>query len=343
LPSAGKSMAGLIEIAKNSRIPVLYILGKNTFIPQFNAVSTGTVIQPLAGSMEEAQATFNRTYGTFELSENFIEMLPKYPPLLVHFADYSTETDFSTLFYQKIKNVETNRPLLVTGNLEGQKNGYIFGEGIWRWRLFNYLFNQTHNEFNEFVSQLIQYLALRENEDNFIVEYQPVYNEIANVILHAEVYNDAYERINSEEVTVTITNEDGNEFDFTFDILEDNYRLNAGNLPVGNYSFTARVTIGNETFTESGNFTVLQVNLENIETSANHRMLYQLARNSGGEFYLPSSISDLYNDLKNSNKLKPSTYFQESVNEFLNLKWLFFVLLLFLSMEWFLRKYWGIY
>jgi len=103
------------------------------------------------------------------------------------------------------------------------------------------------------------------------------------------------------------------------------------------------VEIGNETFTETGSFTVIPVNLENIETTANHQMLYQLARNSGGDFYLPGSLEQLIDQLKSSNKLKASTFFQETINELLNLRWLFFVLLLLLSVEWFLRKFWGIY
>ena len=343
LPSAGKSMGNFIENAGNLRVPILYIIGKNTFIPQFNTVSAGVEIEPLAGSMEEAQATFNPTYGTFELSESFKEILPQFPPLLVSFAEYETESGFSTLFYQKIKNVETARPLLATGTVDGQKNGYIFGEGIWRWRLFNYYSNQSHSQFSELISQLIQYLALRENEDNFIIDFQPVYDEIENVVLTAEVYNDAFERITSQEVNISIENESGEEFNFTFDVLDDGYRLNAGNLPVGDYSFSADVEIGNETFTETGSFTVIPVNLENIETTANHQMLYQLARNSGGDFYLPGSLEQLIDQLKSSNKLKASTFFQETINELLNLRWLFFVLLLLLSVEWFLRKFWGIY
>jgi len=72
-------------------------------------------------------------------------------------------------------------------------------------------------------------------------------------------------------------------------------------------------------------------------------MLYQLASRSGGNFYLPEQTSQLIEEINNSNQLKPQSYFQEMINELLNLRWLFFVFLLLLSLEWFLRKYWGIY
>jgi hypothetical protein len=51
----------------------------------------------------------------------------------------------------------------------------------------------------------------------------------------------------------------------------------------------------------------------------------------------------LVNELQKTSKLKATTYFQEMVNQLINLRWLFIVLLVLLSAEWFLRKYWGIY
>ncbi len=343
LPTSGKSMASLIEESQNRRVPLLFIVGNQTFIPQLNTLPAGVEIEPLAGSAEETQAVINPAYGTFTLSESFREIIPKFPPLLSPFANYNLEPEFTTLLYQKINNIETSKPLIATGVFNGRKTGFIFGEGIWKWRLNNYYINQNHDQFNELINQLVQYLALRENEDNFMIDFQPVYAEIDDVILKAEVYNDAFERITSEEVNIEIVNEQGDEFGFTFDVQGDSYTLNAGKLPVGNYSFTSEVSIGNETFTETGNFTVTAVNLENIVTRANHRMLYQLAGQSGGNFYLPGQTSQLIEEINNSNQLKPQSYFQEMINELLNLRWLFFVFLLLLSLEWFLRKYWGIY
>ena len=343
LPTSGKSAAKIIETAKISRLPILFITGNKTFLPQLNTFNQGAKIVPLAGSGEEAQPAYNSTYATFNLSEDFIEILPQFPPLQVAFADYEMEADFTPLFYQKLKGIETGKPLMATGKLNGRKIGYIFGEGIWRWRLFDYYQNQSHARFNELINQLIQYLALRENEDNFIVEFKPVYTETDDVILNAEVYNDAFERIASEEVNIEMKNSNDEDFNFTFDVQGQNYYLNAGHLPMGDYSFSAEVTIGNESFNETGSFTVVPVNIENIVTRANHTMLYQLAKQSGGKFYLPNQAEDLIAELKSTNKLKASSYYQEMINELLNLRWLFFVVLLLLSVEWFLRKYWGIY
>lgn len=343
LPTSGKSAAEILKNAASNRLPVLLMVGTKTFLPQFNSLAMGAQILPLAGSGEEAQATFNPFYATFTLSENFKEVLVKFPPLLVPFADFELAAGFTPLFYQKIMNIETAKPLMATGVLSGRKTGYIFGEGIWRWRLFDYLQNGSHANFNELVNQLVQYLALRENEDNFIVNFNAVYSEIEDVTLTAEVYNDAFERITTEEVNIKIENSEGKEYSFTFDVRGEHYQLNTGHLPTGDYTFLANVSVGDESYDETGRFTVTPVNFENVVTQANHNVLFQLAAQSGGKFYLPQESGRLIEDLVNGQQLKSTSYFQEMIRELLNLKVLFFVVLLLLSVEWFLRKFWGIY
>ena len=343
LPTSGKSAADIVKNAQTKRIPILFIIGTKTFLPQLNALAQGATISPLAGSGEEAQAILNNSYATFNLSEDFKEIISRFPPLQVSFADYGLEAGFTPLFYQKIMNVETTKPLLATGTLNGRKTGFIFGEGIWRWRLYNYSVNQNQALFNELVNQLVQYLALRQNEDNFIIDFKPVYAETDEITFRAEVYNDAFEKVNNEEVKIKIQNSNTEEFEYTFDIQGSDYILNAGHLPSGDYTFSAEVAIGDKPFNETGRFTITPVNFENLDLRANHNLLYQLAAQSGGQFYQPNESEQLISDLKNNNRLKATSYFQEMINEMLNLKWLFFVVLLLLSVEWFLRKFWGIY
>jgi hypothetical protein len=149
--------------------------------------------------------------------------------------------------------------------------------------------------------------------------------------------------VTSGEVDIVMKNSDNEDFNFTFDIRGEDYYLNAGHLPVGDYTFHGEVTLGDQTFNEDGSFTIVPVNLEKLVTRANHNTLYQLASLSGGKFYLPANTNQLIEELKTGSKPKATSYYQEMINELLNLRWLFFVFLLLLSMEWFLRKYWGVY
>jgi hypothetical protein len=85
------------------------------------------------------------------------------------------------------------------------------------------------------------------------------------------------------------------------------------------------------------------VNIENTDLQANHKLLYQLAENSGGKFFARNQKEELISALKNNDRMVVKTFFQEMVNELINLKWIFALILVLLSLEWFLRKFWGIY
>jgi hypothetical protein len=343
LPTSSKSAADIVHLAKKNRLPVLFIIGNKTFLPQLNVLNQGVKIEPMAGNPEQAQSSYNPGFGTFSFSEDLIELVPQLPPLQVPFAHYSIDPMLSTVFYQRLKGIETAYPLIAVGKVDGRKTGFVFGEGIWRWRLFDYSQNQNHDRFNELITQIVQYLALRENEDNFIINYKPVYSEIEDVVLNAELYNDAYESVSSEEINVKLKNSNNEEFNFTFDAQGENYVLNAGHLPLGDYSFSAEVTVGKETYSENGSFTIVPVTLENIATQANHHLLYLLSESSGGQFYLPAQFNNLLSDLQSKNKLQTTSYFQEMITELINLRWIFIVFIFLLSVEWFLRKYWGLY
>ncbi len=343
LPTHSKSVSDILSKTEKDRIPTLFIVGNKTFIPQFNALNLGATIKPLAGANEEAQAVINPIFASYSLSEELREIVPRFPPLQVPFADFETDAGLVPLFYQRIMNIETNKPLLAAGTINGRKTGFIFGEGIWRWRLYNFSVNQSHSLFNEFVNQLVQYLALRQNDDNFVLNFNPVYTETDEIVINAEVYNDVFERITTPEVKMKIKNPAGEDFDFVFDVRGKDYYLNAGNLPTGDYSFSAEVEISGKTYTENGTFAVVPVNFENTDLQANFEMLSQLAVLSSGKFYSPQQLKELAAEIKNSNRLVATNYFQEMISEILNLKWVFALILLLLSMEWFLRKFWGIY
>ncbi|NQU86089.1 MAG: hypothetical protein HQ541_10040 [Mariniphaga sp.] len=343
IPSTGTAGRELINKTLESNTPLLFIVGSKTFIPQFNQLNLGVEIIAQARNPEEAQPLVNNNFEIFRMSEELREMIEKFPPLQVPFAEITLAPSYSEMLYQNLNNVKTLRPLIAMGNQEGRKTGVIFGEGLWRWRLYNYYFNESHAQFTEFISSMIQYLSLRENEDNFIIDFKPVYYDTDPVILHGEIYNEAFELINEPEITIDLSDANENKFNFVFDKDGDYYRLDAGKLPTGNYYFNASVIIGDEEFTESGNFTILPLQIENVVTRANFNTLFQIANRTGGELYHSNELSELISLISNNSNISQSNYFQATITELLNLKWLFIVLLLIFSMEWFLRKFWGIY
>ena len=54
---------------------------------------------------------------------------------------------------------------------------FVTAEGFWRWKLFDYLYNENNNNFDEFFSKLTQYLVLQEDKSRFRIDYERQYTE----------------------------------------------------------------------------------------------------------------------------------------------------------------------
>ncbi len=343
IPSSSFSGKQVLNKAQNIRVPVLVIIGAQTLLPQLNQAGMGIEIISRAGNFEEAQPSLNEKFMAFTLGDELKENLFRYPPLKVPFAQYKWDPAMVPIAYQRIKNIITPTPLVAAGTINGRKTGIIFGEGLWRWRLYNYAMSGSHREFNELVDKLVQYLALRDNEDNFIIDLKPVYNETEPVQMTAEVYNEIYEMITTPEVSIVLSDSAGREFSYLFDRTNQFYRLDAGLLPVGEYRFRASTVLGAEELTESGTFAVIPVNMELINLQADHRLLFRLSKETGGALFTPDGVDQLAKAILENHSIKNASYFQVISSEILNLRWIFFILVLLLGTEWFLRKFWGIY
>jgi hypothetical protein len=240
--------------------------------------------------------------------------------------------------------VETKYPLLTVGESSGIRGGVLAAEGIFRWRLFDYLQHQNHDVFNEIVGKTIQYLSLKEDKRKFRISLpKNVFNENEPVVFDAELYNENFELIHEPDVSLVIRSSDRKEFPFTFSKSGKTYHLNAGIFPVGNYSFRGSVSSAGQQLTFDGQFSVQAIQLESFETTANHGLLRALSQQYGGQTLSPDEISKIPGLLAGMSNVKPVIYTTTKTRSAINLKWIFFLLLGTLSLEWFLRRYFGAY
>lgn len=342
LPSAKNAATRLLEKIKAVRIPVLFLIGPQTMVDQMNLLNMGISVAA-SPNTEEVQPVFDPNFSLFVLSPVTRETFTQAPPLVAPFGNTTTGAQIQTLASQSIRNVNTSKILLAFGTEKGRKTGFIVGEGIWRWRLHDYAVNGNHDAFNELIYKIVQYLALRQNEDNFNVIYPALFEETDDVKFTAELYNDSYELVNTPDVFMQIKSDSLREFNYQFDRTENDYRLNAGSLPPGDYRFEAATTLGNQHFTEHGKFSVVKNNIETQNKQANFEVLYQIAHLTGGEFQTYANSGILLDEIRNNKQISIQEFHQNIQNEWINLKFLFFVLVVLLATEWFFRKYWGIY
>ena len=342
LPSKINVASKLLTRIKESRIPVLFLIGPNTLLEQLNTLEMGMKIAD-SKNTEEVQAIFDDNFSLFVLSNETKNLLSIAPPLISPFGNTEISPLLQSLANQSIKNIRTAKSIMAFGNDKGRKIGFIVGEGIWRWRLFNYQNNGDHIAFNELTQKIVQYLSLKENEDNFNVNYPALFQENENIEFTAELYNDSYELVNTPDVNIRIISDSLKEYNYTFDRTTDYYRLNAGNLQPGDYTFEAETQMGNQQFTEKGNFSILKNEVELQNNQADFGLLYQLAQQTGGQFAPIENYGTLLDAIANNQQITMQHHQQTFLTEWINLKSLFFLLILLLGAEWFFRKYWGIY
>ncbi|MBK7819013.1 MAG: hypothetical protein IPJ60_16860 [Sphingobacteriaceae bacterium] len=71
-------------------------------------------------------------------------------------------------------------------------------------------------------------------------------------------------------------------------------------------------------------------------------MLQKLSAGTNGKMYKLADLKTLETSILNNESIKPITYSQNETTELIDLKWIFALLLILLSLEWFLRKYHGL-
>ncbi|HPK09173.1 MAG TPA: hypothetical protein PK246_02470, partial [Saprospiraceae bacterium] len=98
-----------------------------------------------------------------------------------------------------------------------------------------------------------------------------------------------------------------------------------------------------EKLSSGGKFSVEASEIENSNLVARHDILNAISKKYGGKSYFPNQISELENDILNAKSIKPVVYASSTTSSLLNHKWIFWLILALLSLEWFLRRYFGKY
>lgn len=343
LPSRKNNVQDVINALFESNTPTLYMFGSQTKYDQINDLKLGFQVIGYRGNLDERNGSVNEDFNVFNINEDLKSAVPSFPPLQVPFADFKSGAGLNAMFYQQKGNILTQHPLIMFSEVKDTKIGIIAGEGIWRWRTHNYQRTKSHDQLNELVGKIIQYMAVREDKSYFRVFSKNTFLENQPVIIEAEVYNESYELINDPEVSITLKDEDGKDYPFNFNRTTNAYRLDAGLLPPGNYTYSSRVTVNGTEYTETGEFSVKKLQVELTNVVADHQLLYKMATESGGELIYPNQLGGLADMIRNAKQVVEVSYTRKELSDLLNYKLICFLVLILLGAEWFMRKYSGAY
>jgi len=328
-----------VENLLKSKVPVWYVVGAQTSLPAFNAEQKFIRISSGRQEMQEVFAQPTVDFTAFTLSDSTKRKIAAFPPLLAPFGNYSSAPAGNTLLKQRIGSVETSYPLLAFVDEGGRRIGVLTGEGVWRWQLAEFEAFGNHHALEELFGQGVQYLTANANHQRFIVyPAKRVFDEGENVILNAELYNDALELTNTPDVRIDLKSEAGKNYSFLFTRTGQSYQLDAGTLPIGEYTYAASAKNGAKQFSASGQLTVRPLNLEARQSAANHGLLRTIAKQSGGQMLYPNQINNLADQIRKNENIKTVVYEDKHYSDIIDVKWVFILILGLLSLEWFLRK-----
>jgi len=327
----------------DQKASVWFILGSLGNVAQFNNINNAVKVVTRSFQTDQVFPSFNQNFSIFRFEGSNASLLQKMPPVTVPFADFRLSPNSEVILYQRVGSVVTDKPLLVVNTNQNQKTAVMLGEGLWEWRLEEYNLTENQVAVDELISKTVQYLSSKEDKRKLRV--YPVADEFLDsepVVFEAEVYNDIYEKIYGQKIDLQITNNENKTSAYSFTTAEGSSRFQLSSLSKGVYRYKASTPIKGKAEQVTGEFVVQDQQLEAINTTADHGLLRKLAAQTNGRFFQADQIDQLAGQLTAS---PPPERVQsrEETMDMINLKWLFFVLLLFASIEWGTRKYLGAY
>ena len=332
----------LMTLIRDAKIPVLYCVGPNTTNSIIQKLKIG-LITPNGNQFDEVQGKINTGFQKFEVSTELQNSMNYYPPLKTKFGDVKLAAGNDVLLFQRIGSIQKNDPMIYFGENQNVKFGVIYGEGIWKWKMNEYIRTSESKNFTELIQKISQYLVVKQNTSALRVTFPKRFTIDEEVEVKAEFYNESMELITKPIIELKLKDEKNKSDKYQFGAVSNFYKLSLGKLKPGKYEWTASCKYNGKSYSKSGVFIVENIQLENIESAADHNLLNQIAQQSNGQFYELKNINQLLNDIANRKDIAEMSYSEASFNDFIDYKWLFFLIVLIFGTEWFLRRWFGGY
>ena len=337
LPDNSRRSQKVLNQLSSNDIPIWFIAGAGVNVNRLNNYGSDLNIEGTNNQAEEVTGVLNENFTLFKAPSDEKGLLPGFPPVQSLYGKFKAIDDSRILLYRRVGDVTTSSPLWAFAKDTEQKYAITYGEGIWRWRLYNYLKANNHKLIDELIKSTVKNLVAKEDKSRFRVESPSRVTEYETIRIEAELYNESYEPVTDPEIEVVLTDADGNEYPYVMSRKDETYELNIQTLNPGVYNYKASAQMGSEVFEETGSLIVEDVNLESLNTTANHNLMYRLARSHDGEVISPQQLERIPEIIEETD-MKPESYVVKEYLSWIHIRWLLFALIGLLTIEWIVRK-----
>ncbi|WP_192821615.1 vWA domain-containing protein [Rufibacter sp. LB8] len=341
IPNSNGMGTNWLQRLRTANVPSFYILGSQTDFNAFNNLQAGITLPRPSIQFDEVQPLLNAKFQRFATEPIAKGRIRTWPPAAVTFGDWALGGSTEIILYQQVGNVQSTKPLLVYKASAPAPTAVLLTDGSWQWRLSEAADHGEAQIYDDLMTHMVQLLANRRDQKRLhVYPVKDEFNVSEEVILQADVYNAVQEEVFGQTVSLTLTREGGQQTRHRFKHEQGGEGLKLGALPGGVYRYSATTQADGQTHTDTGEFLVVEQNLEALQAVADHELLNQLAQRSETRLYYPTQLAQLEQDLLAAN-FKTILRSKEEEKNLLEQSWYYILLLVLACAEWALRRYYG--
>ena len=331
------SFKTVFDANKNLKINTWIITGNDTDFAFLNQ-QQNQIDFKMSSQKEDYLANFSSNFNLFAIDNIGFD---NFPPLENPYCTITTKVNLSVLLTSRIRNVETNLPLFTFSDDQGKRNAFLLGENIWKWRAKSYLDKKTFEQFDVFIDKTIQFLSSNDARKSLIVNHERFYNTGDPLEISAQYFNKNYEFDEKARLTIAVANNKSKQVK-RYDLLKttNSFKVNLEGLNPGSYSFIVKELNSNVSY--SSNFEILDFDIEKQFVNPDMAKLKQLANQTKGAVFVPNQIDNLIKDLLDNPDYKAIQKQILKKTPIIDWYWMLILIIISLTIEWFVRKYNGL-
>ena len=292
-------------------------------------------LNKLDNAYDDVTSELNNEFTKFKLSESIKNSFSEALPISVPFGKWNIKGESEVMAYQNVNGIKTDLPLISFSQKQGLQYCLMFGEGYWRLGLKN------KNGMIDFLRKSVDAVAVKVDDSKFQIISSKEFFESEDVIVNAKFWNQTGELDNMGDVSTTLSLGDSIIGKYKFLKSQNSFRLNLGKLKEGVYKMRSTMKKGQVLLSKNTSFIVKALKIESEDLVANHTLLKNIAKNNNGEFLLWKNRDNLIQELKSSKNFKSISYFESISDLLIKHKWILYLIIGFISIEWFIRKWQG--
>ncbi|WP_318640474.1 hypothetical protein [Flavobacterium ardleyense] len=326
----------IMNLAKARKQNYLVIAGNSSDYNFLNSLQTDLAFK-VSNQVEEYLPAVNSSFNLFNTKDLKTDY---FPPLQMPYGKITTSNNVTVLLDSKINNLSTGSPMLAFSDIDGQRVGYLLGEGIWKWRLKSHDATKSFEEFDNFFDKTIQYLMSDNSRKSLVVTHENFYNSSDDIIISAQYFDKNYQPDPDAKLTMSLQDSKTGKIKL-LDFLKNDtdFQVNLNGLSAGNYKLIVKEKNSNATYTSK--IEIIEFDIEKQFVNPDYQKLKQLADATSGSIFLSSQVDEALDQLLNDKNFQSIEKESTKKGSLIDWIWLLIIAAFCLSAEWLLRKYYG--